>query len=260
LLGGAAVGFTLSKIIQLPTHQLGFDVLGSQLGVELSTSWLSAVFIVGLVITGAHSLFRDHPLYRQGQVRYTFIFWILSALTALVTGASLARVESTQAWLSVMVGGIILLGVVTANEFKLLDPSKLERPGVQLFAAIVVYTLALALLTLIYATRTRALLAGPAAFAVSSLLTVRFLWNTIQQPRRIAFYGGITGLIMSQAVWALNYWRMEPLAGGLLLLLIFYVVTGIEQQFLLDQMSRRVLIEYGVVVSVAAVVILSLLA
>jgi len=44
--------------------------------------------------------------------------------------------------------------------------------------------------------------------------------------------------------------------GGLLLLLVFYVATGLANQQLQGRLTRRVLIEYGLVTLVGLVVLL----
>jgi hypothetical protein len=253
LLGGVAIGLALGALIQLPTRRVGLNVFGSRLGVDLSTPWMVTAFAVGLAVAGAHAVLDPHPHYRKGDPT---ISWILPGLTALVTGALLAQTESMRSWLAVMVLGIVALGLVTANEYRSLDPSERERSAVDLVTASAVYGLALALLVLICAARSRTLLSGPAVFAVSGLLSLRLFWSTGQQLRRAVFYGGIIGLIVSQAMWALNYWIIRPLPGGLLLLLIFYLATGITHQSLLNQMSRRVLIEYGAITLAAAAVVL----
>lgn len=253
LLGGVAIGLALGALIQLPTRRVGLNVLGSRLGVDLSTPWMVTAFAVGLAVAGAHAVLDPHPHYRKGNPT---ISWILPGLTALVTGALLAQTESMRSWLAVMVLGIVALGLVTANEYRSLDPSERERSAVDLVTASAVYGLALALLVLICAARSRTLLSGPAVFAVSGLLSLRLFWSTGQRLRRAVFYGGIIGLIMSQAMWALNYWIIGSLPGGLLLLLIFYLATGITHQSLLNQMSRRVLIEYGTITLAAAAVVL----
>jgi hypothetical protein len=217
-------------------------------------------FVVGLVITGIHSLFRLHPSCRQGQVRHTFMLWILPGLTVLTSGVLLARTESIQTWLLSMIGGIVLLGVVITIEFRSLDSAELAQPQAQLSATVFIYLLAFILLMLVYATRARTLLVAPLTFVVSALLAMRFFWNRVQQLGRVVLYGGVVGLVMGQVVWALNYWRITPISGGVVLLLLFYSATGITQQLLLGRMSRRVLLEYVVVALVAAAIILGLLA
>ena len=49
---------------------------------------------------------------------------------------------------------------------------------------------------------------------------------------------------MADTIGATN--RVRALSGGLLLLLIFYVATGIVEQSMLKRMTGRVLFEYGV--------------
>jgi len=63
-------------------------------------------------------------------------------------------------------------------------------------------------------------------------------------------------LILGQVTWALNYWSsLNKLTGGLLLLLIFYVLVGIAQQGLQNRLNRRVLVEFAVFAVVALLLI-----
>ena len=57
--------------------------------------------------------------------------------------------------------------------------------------------------------------------------------------------------MLGQVTWALNYWLLPDLTGGLLLLLIFYLLTGIAQQSLQDRLTKRVAAEFAVFALVA---------
>ena len=258
VLGAAALGFTLSKVVQLPTRRVGVEVLGSQLGVQLTTEWLMLAFVVGLVAAGVHGLIRLHPGCPSGHVRHTYVFWILPGLTALALGVLLAGADGILPWVLGMVGGIVVLGIVISSEFASMGRTEDEQLKAQLFTTVVIYLLAGTLFALVYRTRVRTLLTAPALLGVSALLALRYLWGPSRRPSRIALYGGVVGLVMSQAVWALNYWRITALSGAALLLLIFYVVAGIARQSLLERMSARALLEYGVVGLAAAGFILLL--
>lgn len=255
LLAGTALSLTLSRIIQLPTRQVGLPVFGTQLGVDLSIQWLINLFLVGLVITGVNTLLVSHPLATSGQTRSTAVFWILPGLTALMLGIGLEHVEEIQVWLLVIVGGLIILGVVTTNSYRSIDPEHLARPSVQLLVTISVYGLAMAYCLVIYGAKTRFLLSGPAILVVSGLLTARLLWGTGQPPRRVWLFSGVTSVIMAQAIWALNYWAIAPLYGGLVLLIVFYLTTAIAQQTLQERLDRRALIEVGAAALLAAIII-----
>lgn len=258
VLGAAALGFTLSRVVQLPTRRVGVEVLGSQLGVQLTTEWLMLAFVVGLVAAGVHGLIRLHPGCPTGHVRHTYVFWILPGLAALAIGVLLAGAGGILLWVLGMVGGIVVLGIVISGEFASMGRTEDDRLKAQLFTTVVIYLLAGTLFGLVYGTQARTLLTAPALFGVSTLLAMRYLWGSSRRPSRIALYAGVVGLVMSQAVWALNYWRITALSGAALLLLVFYVAAGIARQSLLERMSARALLEYGVVGLAAAGFILVL--
>jgi hypothetical protein len=52
---------------------------------------------------------------------------------------------------------------------------------------------------------------------------------------------------MAELLWPLNYWVMGVAAGGLLLLLAFYVLVGLMRQLLTGQFGQAMLVEYGTV-------------
>ncbi len=258
LLGGAAVGFTLSRVVQLPAQRIGIQALGSQLGLELTTTWWVTAFVVGLTIVGCRLLFVSHPLHGRGQAVAAAIHWILPGETALVSGAVLAQLDHIQVWLPTLLASIAILGLVIASEYRCLDPAQRSRPAEQLLSAIIIYGLALILLNLLLAARARALLSVPAALVTIGLLVVRLLWNSTPNPRQALLYGGVMGLLLSQAVWALNYLLVSPLTGSMLLLLVLYVTTGLVQQSIVGRLNRRTFIELGAAALVAALLLAAL--
>jgi hypothetical protein len=256
VLGGAALGFTLSKVVQLPTQQFGLQVLGSPLGVNLSTSWLMTLFVVGLVVAGVQSLLDVHPL-ATGRIKMV-VHWILPAITALMAGALLAQIQQLLVWVPVMVSAVILLGLVTVNEYRSVDPAAAGRASSQILVAAFAYSLALAFLTVLYGARLRTLVAAPVAFVVSGLLAARLLWATVRRPQKILSYAAVIGLVIAQSGWALGYWSLPPLSGGTILLLLFYVLTGLAQSAWQPIPGRRALVEYSLTTLLAAIVVLIL--
>ncbi len=71
---------------------------------------------------------------------------------------------------------------------------------------------------------------------------------------RSSIYGAIVGLVVGEAMWALNYWQVTPTGAGLLLLVLFYVLHGLAQQHLTAQLTRRAVIEYLVVGTIGLVI------
>jgi len=256
LLGGAAISFTLGRVVQLPARQVGWQVLGSPLGLTLSTSWWMLVFVVALVVAGAQALYLAHP--RGRRLLDSLPYLIMPALTALAVGLVLDQVEQVQLWIPLMLSGVVVLGLVSWVEYGALDATG-RRARERLLSTSLIYALVWGLSILICVAQLRSLLAGPAAAAVAFLLSFRLLWETGQALRRLLVYAGAAGLAIGQLTWVLNYWQLQPLVAGLLLLVAFYLLTGLAQAALWGQLDRRALIEHGVMALMAgaAVAILS---
>jgi hypothetical protein len=117
------------------------------------------------------------------------------------------------------------------------------------------YGSALLLFLFVYQTRARSLLSGSLVAVTAVLLAAEILRSATDRSSTALTYGGIIGLVLGQVTWALNYWVLPGLTGGLLLLLIFYLLVGIAQQGLQGRLTRRVLLEFGVFGVVALVLI-----
>jgi hypothetical protein len=66
-------------------------------------------------------------------------------------------------------------------------------------------------------------------------------------------------LVLGQLTWVLNYSRLSSPQGGALLLLAFYTLAGLMQQYLAGRFDRQVVQEYGAV-ALIGVLLLALIA
>ena len=153
--------------------------------------------------------------------------------------------------------GLAITAVVAA-EFSAIDPYVLGYPHARLALNVMAYALAFASFSLIYNTRGRSVLTASAVSVVGLVLAFELLNTTEVRPRQTLLYGFVTALLLGESAWALNYWKLSALAGGMILLLIFYVVVGVVQQILLNRLTRRTLVEFGVVIIFAFALILRL--
>lgn len=239
------LGLTFFLVIELPTRTFAFSILGSPLSIRLSETWLMAALLVGLACFGSDAAIRAHPLaYRE---RHPFVFWILPGLSVLLAALVLPVAPDKFYWLGGLVLTALFLSLVIVAEYHTVDPMALHYGTARLVLDISVYAIALALFTIIYSSKARSLISATTTLAISSLLTLELLRGTRYELRRIGWYALASGVVMGEAVWALNYGKMDGLHGGLLLLLIFYLITGLARQGLLGKLNRRTLIEFGLV-------------
>ena len=74
--------------------------------------------------------------------------------------------------------------------------------------------------------------------------------------RRVLPFAGIVGLIVGESTWALNYWQISVWAGGLFLLLDFYITVNTAHQYLLERLRISILVEFAVVTVVVLAIVL----
>ena len=109
----------------------------------------------------------------------------------------------------------------------------------------VAYGAALAYYLLTYEQKERSVISGPLVAAVSGALALRLLGLDRGVNWKVSWYASVTALAMAEVLWPLNYWILGVAAGGLALLLVFYVLVGLMRQLLAGQFNQAVLLEYG---------------
>ncbi len=250
------LGLILAAYLQFPTRTYDLTVLGSPLSVSISQTALMAALLVGIVCAGTDAIVRSHPAARRIEARYSFVTWALPALTVLLAAVLLPQVPTRlyQA-AGFVVTGLILTLVISA-EYYTVDPTGRRYLAARLSLNAWAYLVALTIFILIYSPKARSLISATGVTLVSTLLALEFLRSAGRGFGRTALYAAIAGLCTGEIVWAMNYWRISGITGGLILLLGFYVFTGLANQQLQGRLTRRVLIEYAVVALVGLAVLL----
>jgi len=258
LIGVIVLTPVLIRFINIPARKISLDLLGSPVSFEMTSIWITATMLTALSCMGANAIVRTHPRMFQPNPPRLFMYWILPGLTGLNAALLLSRISTWPMWWAglVLTGSAITLVVV--SEFSAVDPFTLGYARARLTLNVIAYILAFSSFTLIYGTRGRSVLTATAISAIGMALALELFNTTEAGLDRALLYGFITGLLLGESAWALNYWHMSTLAGGMVLLLVFYVVVGIVQQILLERLTRRMLVEFAIVAAFAFALIMRL--
>jgi hypothetical protein len=241
----ALIGFVLSSLIDVPPQTWSLNILGSPLALTLSGPWLVTLLLAAIMCAGTDALVRGHPRVRPVELGYTFTFWILPALVTVALALLMPRLwANLWLWIASLLGGAGLIAAILAGEYDTVDPNNRRYGLARLGLNSATYVAALILFAAIYGARVRSLLSATAVALVGLLLALE-LRETEQETGQTWLYALATGFVLGQATWALNYWPIDGLRGGLLLLLIFYALTGIVQHHLDRRLTRRVWLEFG---------------
>src|SRR5581483_5586367 len=188
---------------------------------------------------------------------YTAILWILPCI--LIAGACLIlplfRDSARLAVVTIMLTAVLLV-LVVLGEYLTIDLQDPAYAFARLGLNLAVYLAALALFQTIYALKIRSILSAPLIGIAGALLALELLRSSESDVRRTWLYAATVGLGMGEALWALNYWNVSAVLGGVTLLVLFYLLTGFAQQYLFGKLSWRTLLEFAVVVTVVLALVM----
>ncbi|GAB4519424.1 MAG: hypothetical protein Kow0047_30760 [Anaerolineae bacterium] len=244
-----AVLFVLAAGTWLPWPEkaITFQVLGSPLTIELDQTVILTAILILASCSGTEAVVRSHPLALRGQLRQSWLYWILPA-AVLVIAAGMRPFMSTAAGLMILVlAAGALFAIAETAIYHTIDRSDPHYHLARIAANAVAYVVTLALFLIIYRTRVRSLLSATVIMVVAASLAIELLRGYGKETQRVLLYAGIVGLVSAEATWALNYWRTTGPQPGLILLLIFYVLVGVAQQEMLQRLTHTVLLEYAAV-------------
>lgn len=250
------LGSAIFRFIELPEQVWKLEPLGSPLEIHVTGTWLLATLMVSLVCTGTNLVLQDHPHLEEYPGRPVYVSWILPGWMAGLSAYLLASISTWPLWIA----GLVLVGVgislTISAEYAAVSPRARGYPRARLALNVLAYLLAFALFTIIYHSRARSLVTATMALLAATLLALDLLSAADVRFRRVLLFAGIVGLVTGESTWALNYWQVSAWAGGLFLLLIFYIVVNVAHQYLLERLSATVLVEFALVVVIVLTIIL----
>lgn len=241
------LALVVQRLVELPTRTVYTIILGSPVVLSFTTATVFSVLMIGLVALGTDSVIRAHPRALAGELTNTWVFWALPCALVVVAAQLLPLAPTRLIWL----GGLLLTGLLLtlaeAAAYRTIDPLVPGARRSRGFLTFLTFSVATVLFLVAYGTRVRSILSATWVLGVSGLLALELLRETGRPLRQILPYAAITGLVLGEATWALNYWRATSLSGGLLLLLGFYLLVGLAQQGIQGRLTRRVASEFAFV-------------
>jgi len=247
------LGLTAERLLNLPTRIVQGIVLGSPLTLGLNTATILSAILAGLTAFGTEGVIRAHPLSEE--LSHTWVFWALPCALVVVAIQLLPLAPNHLYWLLGLLATTILLALAEAAAYRTIDPAAPGSRRSRGFLNLLTYALAVLLFVVIYQSRTRSLISGTWNLVVGFLLTLELLRETGRPVRQILPYAIASGLVLGEATWALNYWRGASLSAGIVLLVGFYLMSGMAHQYIQGHLSRRVMAEFGAV----AILVLALI-
>ncbi|PZR95848.1 MAG: hypothetical protein DLM69_11285 [Candidatus Chloroheliales bacterium] len=267
------VGLGLTLLVERAPTVLPLP--GGLLGVSLV--WIIVALLLVVAALGVEATVHAHPhthlwpfpRLHLGKLTLEFAprYWTLPALLTL--GAALfLRIFANDAIVAlILVITAIALTLVFIAQYHSLDAQDKYFGVATLGLNIIAYLAAFALFGSIYYAKERSLVSAPTVLAVAALLSYeiftrssglgygvlgtgvgRFAPEAANALRSRALVLAISaGLLLGEVTWALNYWPVSALVGGMFLLLSFYIVVGLMSLYLTGGLNGRAVVEFTLV-------------
>lgn len=237
------LAYAASRFIDFPTQELGLQLPGFYLAIEININTVVAFLVAGLTAAGADIMLRDHPgLSEKQHIEH----WLLPALTAWTLGIPLSQLPIGPQWMiSFLVGGVLLMLVLVA-EYVSVDPHDSRYMLASAGLTAVSYALFLILVIVLRSAELRLYVILPALALASGLVSLRTLHLRMKGWWMIMPTVAIT-LIVAGIIAALHYWPLSPVVYGLAILGPAYSLTSLVGALAEGQTLRHAILEPVVV-------------
>ncbi len=215
-------------------------------GLGMPQLLLFGAGLVGLVGISAEAFVEQSHGPELGDHSQAFSLWASPGLV-VVAGLWLVRLAPADSLLPAAVGVAALLGILLLALSAGLRPERRFNRAARFVTNLITYLVVFLLFTLIYHTKERSLVTATSMGLVALAAALEILRPSQPGQASGIRLPALAALIVAETTWALNYWPVGGLIGGALLLLTFYVFSGLLLAVQEGGVDRRVVVEYGTV-------------
>jgi len=230
--------------------------LAAYLTIHPTQPWI-LYLVAGLAALAVDGLVRSNPQWHTGGMLASLVFLFLPVLTVIGAGLFIDEAIAGQARLLTAAGGAAAVGIVAYGEYHTVDyGSKLYGP-MRLALAVATYLAAFALYTVIFTRHVSLPLAAVLVGAVSLALAMELLRESRLLGPSSLLVGVAIGVSVAELRLALYYFPLDGLLAGALLIIGFYLATGLVHHLQDHDLEWGTTAEYLLVsaVGTAAVVV-----
>jgi hypothetical protein len=179
------------------------------------------------------------------------VYTFLPALTVLGTGLFVDRAIGGYARLGSALIGSLAVGIVAFGEFQTVDFGSRWYGAVRLVMAVATYLTAFSLYTVIFSTDMEL----PLASLLVGLVTVALAMELLRESRLTGpsslLVGLAIGVSLAELRLCLYFFALDGLLAGALLIIAFYLATGLVHHLLDHDLEWSTTAEYLLVAGVA---------
>jgi Protein of unknown function (DUF5656) len=226
------------------------------LAIEPTEPWI-LLAIVALVALGTDGILRSHPHAGIRGITDTAPFLFVPVLLALAAGLFLEEVVTGYWAVPAVAAASVLMATAVYAEYSSAVSESETYPIARFLLNLLTYLAAFAFYSVVYDFDID-LLAGSFAIGLFSfLLAIEIFREAEADVYRALMFAAVIGLVVAEMRWALYFIPLEGFLAAILLLLVFYLTTGLIQHLLTGDLNRSVMFEFALVTALGIAVVVA---
>ncbi|MCY3601694.1 MAG: hypothetical protein OXH12_01310 [Chloroflexi bacterium] len=227
--------------------------LAAYLNFRPEQHWILALTAL-IAAAGVESAVRSHPDWR-GSPFGSLSYALLPLLGVLGAGLFIDEAVSGYARLAAGLAAGAATGLMLYAEYHAVSPSRPLFGPMRLVLAVVTYLVALALFTVFFTHDLNLPASAAAVGALSFALALDLLRESRGRGASSLLAALAIGISLAELRIALYYFPLDDLLTGALMIIGFYVATGLVHHLLDDDLKPSTIAEYLVVAGVSTAVV-----
>lgn len=230
--------------------------LVAYLGLRPSQPWILWL-TAGLTALAVDGIVRSNPRWGEHGMLASFVYLVLPALAVVALGLFIQEALNGFARPLTALGGAFAVGVVAYGEYHTVDFGSRLYGYMRLVLAIATYLTAFAIYTVVFSRDVDLVPGALVIGVVTLLLSMELLRESRLLGPSSLLIGLAIGVSLAELRLVLYYFPLDSLLAGALLIIGFYLATGLVHHLLDHDLEWSTTAEYVLVAAVgtAAVVI-----
>lgn len=229
--------------------------LAAYLNLRPEQSWI-LLLTAGLAALAVDGIVRCHPAWESEGPFTSAVYVLLPALATLGIGYFVDDAMTGYARLGSALVGAAAVGLIAYGEYHTVDVLSRRYGSMRLVLAIATYLTAFALYTVIFSRNLELSLAALLVGLISMALSVELLRESHLTGPSSLLVGLAIGVSLGELRLALYFFALDGLLAGALLIIGFYLATGLVHHLLDHDLEFSTAAEYLLVASVGAAAII----
>jgi len=230
--------------------------IGAYVSLRPEQPWI-LVLTTLMVALGTDGLVKSHPHWVDLRPIDSVVYTFLPALAVLGSGLFIDHAVESYARQGLALGAAFTVGLAAFGEYQTVDPTGRLYGPFRVFMAVATYVVAFSLFGVIYSRDFDVPFAGLFVAGVSMLLAMEILREDRLIGLSSLLVGVAIGLTLGEFRLAMYFYPLNGLLAGALLLIAFYLATGIVHHLLDRDLDLAIAAEYVVVTAVATAAVVA---